>query len=543
MKYKDGKQLSRSNLSRRIGLVHHGIESPHAVYWNLTTALLYEQIIRRGEGYLTGSGPLVVCTGQYTGRAPRDKFIVRDGSSEDKVSWGQTNAPMEPVHFAALKRGVLAHLRGRDLYVQDCFAGATPDHRLPIRVITETAWHSLFAHNLFIQTDPDRLSGHIPEFTVIHAPSFSAMPEIHGTRSGAFIVINFSEKLVLIGGTHYAGEIKKSIFTVLNYLLPQQDILTMHCSANMATNGAGDIALFFGLSGTGKTTLSTDPSRLLIGDDEHAWSDEGIFNLEGGCYAKALNLSPTAEPEIYQAASQFGTILENVGFDTATARVNLADDSLTENTRAAYPIGNIRHANGNSLMAHPRNIIMLTADAFGVLPPIARLTPEQAVYHFLSGYTAKVAGTERGVTEPEATFSACYGEPFMALSPTVYAQMLEQRIRKHGVKLWLVNTGWSGGPYGVGQRIKLAYTRAMVHAALNGALEHVPYRTDPFFGIEIPTICPDVPSEILEPRATWADPVAYDAQAHKLLGMFEENFQSFDEYAVTDDFHGTPVLA
>jgi phosphoenolpyruvate carboxykinase (ATP) len=421
----------------------------------------------------------------------------------------------------------LRGLQGRDLFVQDCFAGAEPEYRLPIRVITETAWHSLFAHDMFIQARPEELRQHVPQFTIINAPNFHAIPELDGTRSEVFIALNFAEKLILIGGTQYAGELKKSIFTVLNYLLPQRGVLSMHCSANIGPGG--DVAVFFGLSGTGKTTLSADPGRTLIGDDEHGWSERGVFNFEGGCYAKIIHLSPSAEPEIYQTTRRFGTILENVGFDSATGRLNLDDDSLTENTRAAYPISHIPNARRDGLGGHPASIIMLTADAFGVLPPIARLTPEQAMYHFLSGYTAKVAGTEKGVTEPSATFSACFGAPFMVLSPAVYANLLGKKIAEHQVKVWLVNTGWTGGPYGTGRRMPIAHTRAMLQAALSGALDESAMTLDPNFCLAVPAACPGVPAEVLDPRRTWADPQAYDAQARRLAGMFAENFKTFEK--------------
>ena len=509
------------------GLEPHGIRNINAVYWNLSTPRLYEEAIRRREGRLAHLGPLVVRTGQYTGRSPNDKFIVREPSSLDKIWWGKVNQPMTPDTFEALRRRMLAYLQGKDLFVQDCFAGADPAYRLPIRVITETAWHNLFARNIFIQAKPAELAAHVPQFTVLHTPNFHAIPELDSTRSEVFVVINFGQRLVLIGGTQYAGEIKKSIFTVLNYLLPQQNVLSMHCSANSGPEG--DVAIFFGLSGTGKTTLSADPTRTLIGDDEHGWSERGVFNFEGGCYAKVIHLSAQAEPEIYQTTRRFGTILENVAFDSATGRLDLDDDSLTENTRAAYPISHIPNATRAGVGGHPANIIMLTADAFGVLPPLARLTPAQAMYYFLSGYTAKVAGTEKGVTEPQATFSTCFGAPFMALAPTVYARLLGEKIARHRVHVWLVNTGWSGGPYGVGTRMPIAHTRAMVHAALNGALRDVPTRPDPIFGVAVPTACPGVPAEVLNPRATWDDPAAYDAQARKLAAMFVENFAAYTD--------------
>lgn len=507
------------------GLENHGIQNVNMVYWNLPSAALIEEAIRRREGHLAHLGPLVVRTGQYTGRAAKDKFIVREPTSQDKVWWGDVNNSMEPEKFEALHQRLLAYWQGRDIFVQDCYAGADPNYQLPIRVVTETAWHNMFVRNMFIQAEWEQLAHHVPRFTVLHAPNFQAIPSVDGTRSEVFVVINFGKKLVLIGGTQYAGEIKKSIFTALNYLLPQKDILSMHCSAN--TGQDGDTAIFFGLSGTGKTTLSTEPTRTLIGDDEHGWSQKGIFNIEGGCYAKVINLSAEAEPEIYQTTRRFGSILENVGFDTATSRIDLNDNSLTENTRAAYPISHIPSANREGTGGHPKNIIMLTADAFGVLPPIARLTPAQAVYHFLSGYTAKVAGTEKGVTEPEATFSACFGAPFMVLSPTVYAKMLGEKIERHHVDVWLVNTGWSGGPYGVGKRMKIAYTRAMVHAALNGTLTNIPTHPDPTFNVAVPESCPGVPAEVLDPRNTWKDKAAYDQQAKKLAVMFTENFKVF----------------
>lgn len=515
----------RGNVRSSFGLENHGITNVGTIYWNLPTAHLYEQAIRRREGRLAHLGPLVVRTGQHTGRSAQDKYIVREPASEELVWWGPVNQSISPESFDSLHRRMSAYLQGKDVFVQDCYAGADPENRLPVRIITENAWHSLFARDMFIQPQPEALGEHVPEFTVIQAPNFHAIPEVDETRSEVFIIISFAKKLVLIGGTQYAGEIKKSIFTVLNYLLPQRGILSMHCSANQSE--AGDTAIFFGLSGTGKTTLSTEPSRALIGDDEHGWNDTGIFNFEGGCYAKIIRLSPEAEPDIYQTTRRFGTILENVGYDSVTGRIDLDDNSLTENTRAAYPITHIDNIVSSGVGSHPTNIIMLTADAFGVLPPIAKLTPAQAVYHFLSGYTAKVAGTEKGVTEPEATFSACFGAPFMALSPTVYADLLGKKIAEHDVDVWLVNTGWSGGPYGVGQRMNIGYTRAMVHAALDGTLVQGAFETDPNFGVAVPTACPGVPDEILNPRNTWADQAAYDEQARKLAQLFQENFQQF----------------
>lgn len=507
------------------GLENHGIRHPDRVYWTLHTPQLYEEAIRRREGRVAHLGPLVVRTGQYTGRSPKDKFVVDDPSSHEGVAWGKVNQPMSEAQFDALHRRLMAYLQARELFVQDCFAGADPVYRTPIRVITESAWHSLFARNMFIQATEEELKTHVPEFTVIQAPNFHAIPELDGTNSEVFIVVHFGKKLIIIGGTHYAGEIKKSIFSVMNYVLPFSDVLPMHCSANYGANG--DVAIFFGLSGTGKTTLSTDPARTLIGDDEHGWSDNGIFNLEGGCYAKTIRLSASAEPDIYEATRKFGTILENVGYNPETGRIDLNDQSLTENTRAAYPISHITRATRAGVAGHPTNIVMLTADAFGVLPPIAKLTASQAMYNFLSGYTAKVAGTEKGVTEPQATFSACFGEPFMVQSPIVYAKLLGQRIAHHAVDVWLVNTGWSGGPHGVGRRMDIGYTRALIAAALGGELRQAPLRHDATFNLAVPTACPGVPSDVLDPRRTWADVAAYDAQAARLAAMFHENFSRF----------------
>jgi phosphoenolpyruvate carboxykinase (ATP) len=517
--------ITSSGPYSKVDLDTHGITNVNHVYWNLPTPTLYEEAIRRHEGIMSHLGPLVVRTGQHTGRAPNDKFTVREPSSADHIWWDNVNRPFEPDSFDALHKRLASYLQLKDVFVQDGWAGADPDYRLSVRIITEDAWHSLFARNMFIQATPEELAKHLPEFTVINCPRFHAIPEIDGTNSEAFVIVNFAEKLVLIGGTSYAGEIKKSIFSVMNYLLPFKDVLPMHCSANYGPEE--DTALFFGLSGTGKTTLSADASRTLIGDDEHGWSSNGIFNFEGGCYAKVIRLSSEAEPEIYQTTRRFGTILENVLIDVESRRVDLDDDSLTENTRAAYPISHIPNATRKRRGGHPVNIILLTADAFGVMPPIARLTPEQTMYHFLSGYTAKVAGTEKGVTEPQATFSTCFGAPFMTQRPIVYANLLGKKIAEHQVNCWLVNTGWTGGPYGVGQRMKIALTRAMVNAALNGKLKDVDYVTDPVFGVEVPTSCPDVPTEILTPRSTWSDGKAYDEQAKKLADMFVENFKQY----------------
>jgi phosphoenolpyruvate carboxykinase (ATP) len=515
----------------KYGLDNHGLRGLGNVYWNLSTPMLYEEAIRRQECRLAEMGSMVVRTGQYTGRSPNDKFVVREPSSDDKVWWGEVNRPVEPAKFDRLRKRMFAYLKGRDLFVEDCYVGADPTYRLPVRILATRAWHSLFARTMFIPPCPEQLVEHVPGFTVIQAPGFQANPDTDGTRSQVFIILNFAEKLVLIGGTEYAGEIKKSVFTVMNYLLPQRGVLSMHCSANIGPDG--DVAIFFGLSGTGKTTLSADASRTLIGDDEHGWSDNGVFNFEGGCYAKIINLSAEAEPEIYATTRAFGTILENVGFDRTTGKIDLDDDSLTENTRAAYPISFIPNASPDGLGGHPRTIFMLTADAFGVLPPISKLTPEQAMYHFLSGYTAKVAGTERGVTEPEATFSTCFGAPFMALPPAVYAGLLGERIASHDVDVWLVNTGWAGGPAGVADRMAIGHTRALIRAALAGRLNDVPMQRDPIFGVAIPQSCPGVPSEVLTPRTSWENLAEYDESAKRLAGMFAANFDQFADQVPT----------
>ena len=496
------------------------------LYWNLSAAALYEEAVRRQEAVIAAEGPLACRTGQHTGRSPNDKFLVREPSTEAEIAWGKVNRPMTAEHFDVLHADLLQSLQGRELFVQDCFAGADPKYRLPIRVINELAWHNLFARNLFI-VEARGSSAHMPDFTIIDSPGFRADPRRHGTNSDVVVALNFAKRLVLIGGTSYAGEIKKSIFSVLNYLLPMQNVMSMHCSANIGE--AGDVALFFGLSGTGKTTLSSDPERMLIGDDEHGWSDRGVFNFEGGCYAKTIRLSPDAEPEIYATTRRFGTVLENVVVDPETRMLDLDDDRYTENTRAAYPIAFVSNAVPSGQGGHPKNVVMLTADAFGVLPPIARLSPEGAMYHFLSGYTAKVAGTEKGVTEPKATFSTCFGAPFLPLAPSRYATMLGEKIARHGARVWLVNTGWTGGPYGVGRRMKIAYTRAMIRAVLSGALDHVAYERDPVFNVDVPTACPDVAADVLKPRNTWASGADYDVQAAKLARMFKENFKAFED--------------
>ncbi|MGQ0613369.1 MAG: phosphoenolpyruvate carboxykinase [Planctomycetaceae bacterium] len=500
-----------------------GIRHPAAVHRNLATAQLVEEAIRRQEGLLSREGALVVSTAPHTGRSPSDKFLVEEPSSRESIDWGSVNRPFAPERFDRLFARVQAYLQNRQLFVQDCWAGADRRYRIPVRVVTETAWHNLFARCLFLQPTADELASFQPEFTIVNAPSFRASPELDGTASETFILLHFAKRLVLIGGTHYAGEIKKSVFSILNYLLPRRGVLPMHCSANVGE--AGDVALFFGLSGTGKTTLSADPHRRLIGDDEHGWSDDGVFNFEGGCYAKVIRLSAEAEPQIYAASHRFGTILENVVIDRATGIVDLDDGSITENTRSAYGIEQIANRVPEGLAGHPSHVFFLTADAFGVLPPISRLTPDQAMFHFLSGYTAKVAGTERGVAEPKATFSACFGAPFLPLRPSVYAGLLGEKLGAHKARCWLVNTGWTGGPYGTGQRMKIAHTRALLRAALEGKLDGVRGVTDPVFGIEVPESCPGVPAEVLRPRATWGDGAAYDAQARKLAQMFQKSFE------------------
>ncbi len=511
----------------RHGLEHHGFRNVGRVYWTLSTAALYERIVQRREGLIAHLGPVVVRTGDHTGRSPNDKFIVQESSSADHIWWGTVNRPFDEEHYQRLYSRLLAYLQGKDIFVQDCHVVAHPDYRVPIRVITEDAWQSLFARNMFIQIrDRQERLDHVPEFRVLCFPRFHAIPEIDNTRSETFIVVNFGEKTVLIGGTSYGGEIKKSVFTILNYLLPRTAVLSMHCSANVGPQG--DVAIFFGLSGTGKTSLSADPERSLIGDDEHGWADDCIFNFEGGCYAKVIRLSPEAEPYIYECTRRFGTILENVAIDSDTRRLDLDDDSLTENTRACYPITHLPNGVRSGRGDHPKNVVLLTCDAFGVMPPIARLTPEQAMYHFLSGYTARVAGTERGVDEPKAVFSACFGAPFMALAPTVYADLFGQRIRKHHAKCWLVNTGWIGGPFGVGRRIDIASTRAVIHAALSGTLDRVPTYQDPNFGLHVPTACPGIDSKLLRPRETWRDPEHYDQTAAALVASFRENLKEFE---------------
>jgi phosphoenolpyruvate carboxykinase (ATP) len=514
-----------SNGDKPVSLESLGISNVASVLANLPAHRLIEESILRGEGRMAPGGALVVSTGIHTGRSPKDKYVVRDDASDALVRWGSVNHAMTPEQFERLRQRMLSYLQGRELFVVDAAAGADERYRVPVRVVTEQAWPALFSQIMFLPGRPDDDLDGANAFAVIQAPGFSANPDIDGTRSDVFIALSFTRRLVLIGGTRYAGEIKKSIFTVANYLFPQQGALSMHCSANEGSDG--DVALFFGLSGTGKTTLSADPLRRLIGDDEHVWGDTGIFNVEGGCYAKVIRLSPDAEPEIFATTHSFGTLLENVVIDEATEELDLDDDTITENTRAAYPITMIPNARLDGKGGHPKNLIMLTADAFGVLPPVAKLTANQAMYHFLSGYTAKVAGTEKGVTEPQATFSACFGSPFLPLRPSVYADLLGERIKRHEADVWLVNTGWTGGPHGTGHRMPIQATRAIIRAILSGDLAGAETATDPLFGLEVPVSCEGVEGNLLEPRSTWEDLEAYDAQAQRLAAMFVKNFEQY----------------
>ncbi len=530
--------MTQTGTVSRIGLNAVGISDTTAEFWNLGTEALIEEALARREGHLGKGGAFITETGSHTGRSAKDKFIVDEPSSSADIWWGDVNKPISDENYQKLKAKVLAHYAGRDVFVQDSFVGADPTFRLGVRVVTETAWHNLFARNMFLQPTQDELKDFDPQFTILQAPTLLADPETDGTNSGTFIVVNFAEKIVLIGGTRYAGEIKKSAFSIQNYLLPARKVLPMHCSANISPEG--DTAIFFGLSGTGKTTLSADASRTLIGDDEHGWGVDGVFNFEGGCYAKVIDLSPEAEPEIYATTSMFGTVLENVVYDPITRQVDFTDNTKAENTRASYPIDFIPNASETGRGGQPKNIIMLTADAFGVLPPISQLTPDQAMYHFLSGYTARVAGTEIGVTEPQATFSTCFGAPFMPRHPTVYAGLLGKLMEENDVKCWLVNTGWSGGGYGVGSRMKIAYTRAMVNAALDGTLASQESRPDPHFGVLVPTSCPGVPSEVLDPKQTWPDKAAYEAAAKDVVSRFEENFKQF-ETSVDDSVNAAAI--
>ena len=510
------------------GLDAQGLKPSGAIHWNQTPAELIEAAIRRAEGQLADMGPFVAVTTPFTGRSPKDKFVVREPGSEAHVDWGAVNQPISPEHYATLLSDVKGYLSAQsELFVQDLYCGADPAHRLAVRYVTPNAWHASFVRNMFIRPDVSELPTFAANFSVLHAPEFKADPKRHGTRTETFIVLNLAERTILIGGTRYAGELKKSMFTVMNYYLPLAGVMPMHCSANIGKDG--DTALFFGLSGTGKTTLSADPARGLIGDDEHGWSKDGTFNFEGGCYAKVINLSAEGEPDIYQTTQMFGTILENVVLNEGSRTVRFEDQSLTENTRASYPIHYIKNHVPSGRGGHPRHVVFLTADAFGVLPPISKLTPEQAMYYFLSGYTAKVAGTERGVTEPQATFSACFGAVFMVWHATRYAELLRAKLLEHGSHVWLVNTGWSGGAYGSGSRMKLSHTRAMLAAVLGGTLEKAEYVTHPVFGLAMPKSAPGVPEGVLDPRASWKDGAAYDAQAAKLAKMFRENFTKFGD--------------
>ena len=527
----------RVNPKMRLG--DQGVTDLRAVHYNLNEAGLVEQIVKRQEAELGNGGTVLVSTGKHTGRSPQDKFVVEEPSVKDSI-WWDNNKPMQPQHFERLHRDMLDHMRGKEYFVQDLYGGADPSHRLDVRVITELAWHSLFIRHLLRRPDRVELDSFAPEFTVINCPSFLADPEKHGCRSETVIAISFEKKLVLIGGTSYAGENKKSVFSILNYLLPEKGVMPMHCSANHAKNDPKDTAIFFGLSGTGKTTLSADPNRVLIGDDEHGWTDTATFNFEGGCYAKTIDLSPDAEPEIYATTKMFSTVIENMVYDPETKELDFKDDSLTPNMRCAYPLDYISNASETGLGGVPKNIVMLTCDAFGVLPPIAKLTPAQAMYHFLSGFTSKVAGTEKGVTEPQPTFSTCFGAPFMPRRPEAYGDLLRKKIAKHGSDCWLVNTGWTGGAYGYGSRMPIKSTRALLTAALNGSLAEGKFRRDEVFDFLVPVHCEGVPDILLNPRRTWDKPDAYDRQAAKLVRMFNDNFEQYMDY-VDDDVKAAAI--
>ena len=518
---------------------HQGMTGLGPVHYNLLEPHLIEAAVRRGEGKIGLGGTMLVSTGQYTGRSPKDKFVVKTDAVADSV-WWDNNAPMTPEAFDLLHADMLAHMKGREYFVQDLYAGADPAHRVDVRVVSELAWHNLFIRHLLRRPTAEELASFTAEYTVINCPSFKADPARHGCRSETVIALNFERKMILIANTEYAGENKKSVFTLLNYILPEKGVMPMHCSANHATGDAGQAAVFFGLSGTGKTTLSADDSRTLVGDDEHGWSDGGIFNFEGGCYAKTINLREEAEPQIFATTRTFGTVIENMVYDPDTLELDFDDDSLTANTRCAYPLDQIANASETGLAGHPKNIVMLTCDAFGVLPPIARLTPAQAMYHFLSGFTSKVAGTERGVTEPEPTFSTCFGAPFMPRRPEVYGKLLQKKIHDHGATCWLVNTGWTGGAYGTGSRMPIRATRALLTAALDGSLTTGEFRKDANFGFEVPVSCPGVDDILLDPRRTWADPAAYDAQAAKLVQMFADNFAQYVPY-IDDDVKAAAI--
>ena len=510
-----------------------GFPGAGRVHYNLVEATLLEAAVRRGEGEVGQGGTLLVTTGKHTGRSPKDKFVVRDPSVEKSI-WWENNAPMDPAAFEVLREDMIAHIAGGELFVQDLYAGADPEYRLNVRVVTELAWHGLFIRHLLRRPDVGDLAGFLPEFTILNCPSFKADPARHGCRSETVIAISFEQNLILVGGTAYAGENKKGVFTLLNYLLPEHGVMPMHCSANHARGDEDDVAVFFGLSGTGKTTLSADTDRVLIGDDEHGWSENGVFNFEGGCYAKTINLSPEAEPEIYRTTTQFATVIENMVYDPVTRALDFADDSLTANTRCAYPLEAISNASRTACGGQPKNIVMLTCDAFGVLPPIAKLTPAEAMYHFLSGYTAKVAGTEKGVKDPEATFSTCFGAPFMPRHPSVYGNLLRDLIAKHHVDCWLVNTGWTGGKYGVGRRMPIRVTRRLLTAALDGSLSRADFRRDPYFGFAVPTSVPGVEPHILYPVKTWQNKAEFAETAKRLIDMFNENFKRFESHVDSD---------
>lgn len=523
------------------GLEGHGFRNLKAVNWNLSAPALYEHAVAAGEGHVAKNGPLVVLTGQHTGRSAGDKFVVRDAASENQV-WWDNNKPMTPEQFDNLHADMMKFAEGRELYAKDLFGGADLSHRLPVRIVTEYAWHSLFVHQLLIRPTAEDLKGFNPEFTIVDLPDFEADAARHGAVSKTIIAVNFTKKMVLIGGTSYAGEIKKSVFTILNYLLPAKRVMPMHCSANVGKDGKA--AIFFGLSGTGKTTLSADATRTLVGDDEHGWGEHGVFNFEGGCYAKVIRLSREAEPEIFATTERFGTVLENVAMDPDTRELDLDDARHAENTRAAYPIDYIPNASDTGRAGHPKNVIMLTADAFGVLPPIAKLTPSQAMYHFLSGFTAKVAGTEKGLgKEPQPTFSTCFGAPFMPRHPSEYGNLLRDLIAEQQADCWLVNTGWTGGAFGTGSRMPIKATRALLAAALDGSLANAEMRVDPNFRFRVPVAVAGVDSKILNPRDTWADKSAYDAQAQKLVRMFRENFKIFEAHVGPDVLQAAPQLA
>jgi len=514
-------------------LDHQGITGLRSVHYNLIEPALVEAAVARGEGKLGLGGAFLVSTGQFTGRSPKDKFVVRTPAVEDKI-WWENNGAMAPEAFDRLQADMLDYMKGRDFFVQDLYAGADPEHRLDVRMVTELAWHGLFIRHLLRRPAREELDSFVPAWTVINCPGFKADPARHGCRTETVIAMNFDKRMILIGNTAYAGENKKSVFTLLNYLLPEKGVMPMHCSANHAPGRPEETAVFFGLSGTGKTTLSADPGRVLIGDDEHGWSDRGTFNFEGGCYAKTINLRREAEPEIYDTTHRFATVVENMVYDPDTLVLDFDDASLTENTRCAYPLEAISNASASGLGGHPKNVIMLTCDAFGVMPPIARLTPAQAMYHFLSGFTAKAAGTERGVTEPTPTFSTCFGAPFMPRRPEVYGKLLQAKIARTGATCWLVNTGWTGGAYGTGRRMPIRATRTLLTAALDGSLATVPFRRDPNFGFEVPVAVAGVDETLLNPRDTWADKAAYDAQARKLVGMFAENFGKYVPFIDAD---------